>query len=114
VLPFAVHPEPSRSVQAVPLRRPSSCEWARGDWLGGPIPDGYRSDGAKSIKPDPDPPLMRRIFELSLACTAPAALARELNAKGLRTHPATRGRAGASWVRSQTPSTNPAIVAAPR
>src|SRR4051794_21700778 len=61
-------------------------QWARGDWLGGAIPHGYRADGSPSLEFDPNrAPLVRRIFDRALDGVAPAALARELNADEERT-----------------------------
>jgi DNA invertase Pin-like site-specific DNA recombinase len=36
------------------VTRGKDAQWERSDWIGGPIPDGYRSDGAKSLEMDPD------------------------------------------------------------
>jgi hypothetical protein len=75
-------------------------QWERGDWLGGPIPDGYRSDGAKGLEVDPErEPVMRRLWALALDGYAAAPLARILNSEGLRT------RAGRAWIRSRVQDT---------
>jgi hypothetical protein len=75
-------------------------QWERGDWIGGPIPDGYVPDGAKGLRLDPvRAPVIRRIFERAIEGIACAVIARELNADGLRT------KGGGPWTRRRIQDT---------
>jgi DNA invertase Pin-like site-specific DNA recombinase len=82
-------------------------QWERGDWIGGPVPDGYRTDGtpkqrgqATDLLLDPErAAIIRRIFERALDGGAPARIARELNADGLRT------KASGAWTRRRIQDT---------
>jgi hypothetical protein len=80
------------------VRSGKDRQWERGEWVGGPIPDGYQRDGktlAIDVKREPVIPLL---WELALDGRAPAPLARELNAAGLRTK-ATKKRPAGAWTR---------------
>jgi DNA invertase Pin-like site-specific DNA recombinase len=82
------------------VMRGKDAQWERGDWIGGPIPDGYLSDGAKGLEIDPErEPVMRRLWALALDGYAPAPLARILNVERLRT------RAGRAWSRRRVQDT---------
>jgi len=75
-------------------------QWERGDWIGGPVPDGYQSDGARGLALDPErAAVIRRVFDRALAGAAAASLARELNLDGVRT------RAGGEWTRRRIQDT---------
>jgi DNA invertase Pin-like site-specific DNA recombinase len=76
------------------VRHGKDRQWEQSEWLGGPIPDGYRSDGAKGLELDPErEPVIRRVWALAQDGFAPASLARIFNSEGLRT------RAGRAWTR---------------
>jgi site-specific DNA recombinase len=75
-------------------------QFERGDWIGGPIPDGYLSDGEKGLRLDPErAPIIRRIVDRALEGIACAVIARELNADGVRT------RNGRPWIRRRIQDT---------
>jgi hypothetical protein len=82
----------------------------RGEWLGGPIPDGYlgvkvpRGDDPRKtrveLRLDPErEPVTCRLWALARDGHAPAPLARILNSAGLRT------RAGRAWTRRRVQDT---------
>jgi DNA invertase Pin-like site-specific DNA recombinase len=89
------------------VRAGKGRQWERGDWIGGPVPDGYRTDGrpkqrgeATELLLDPErAAIIRRIFERALDGGAAARIARELNADGLRT------KSGGAWTRRRIQDT---------
>ena len=85
---------------SVNVTRGKDSQWERGDWLGGPIPDGYLSDGAKGLMVDPvRERIVRRLWDEALAGRAAASIARTLNADGLRT------KSGGAWSRRRVQDT---------
>jgi site-specific DNA recombinase len=75
-------------------------QWERGDWIGGPIPDGYLSDENGGLVLDPvRVPILRRIVDRALEGAACARIARELNGEGLRT------KNGRAWTRRRVQDT---------
>jgi hypothetical protein len=92
------------------VRSGKDRQWERGEWVGGPIPDGYQRDGKTLAIDVKREPVIARLWELALDGRAPAPLARELNAAGLRTkatkkRPQARGLVAVCRTRSPTPST---------
>jgi DNA invertase Pin-like site-specific DNA recombinase len=76
------------------VTRGKDAQWRRGDWIGGPIPDGYVTDEAKGLDLDPErAPIIRHVFDLALDGQASAPIARRLNAEGLQT------KRGGAWTR---------------
>lgn len=76
------------------VSRGKDAQWERGDWIGGPIPDGFMSNGAKGIAKDPiREGVIAYVWELAIAGRACASIARQLNAEGHRT------KNGGAWTR---------------
>jgi DNA invertase Pin-like site-specific DNA recombinase len=75
------------------VRRGKTCQFERGERLGGPVPDGYQlirslADGtavSEYVYDDERAPIIRRARDLALDGYAPASIARQLNAEGHRT-----------------------------
>ena len=82
-----------REVTAERIRDKIAASKAKGMWMGGIVPIGYRPEG-RSLVPVPDEAaLVRRIFERYLALGSVSALSAELDASGIRT-PQRRHRNG--------------------
>ena len=84
-----------REVTAERIRDKIAASKAKGMWMGGTVPIGYRSE-ARSLVPEPgEAKLVRRIFERYLALGSVTALKAELKQEGMRT-PIRRHRSGRS------------------
>ena len=74
-----------REVTAERVRDKIAASKAKGIWMGGPVPIGYRT-AARSLQPAPEEAaLVRRIFARYLALGSVSKLKAELDAAGLRT-----------------------------
>ena len=74
-----------REVTAERVRDKIAASKAKGIWMGGPVPIGYRT-AARSLQPAPEEAaLVRRIFARYLALGSVGKLKAELDAAGLRT-----------------------------
>ena len=74
-----------REVTAERVRDKIAASKAKGMWMGGPVPIGYRTE-ARSLQPVPEEAaLVRRIFERYLALGSVSKLKAELDAAGIRT-----------------------------
>ena len=94
-----------REVTAERVRDKIAASKAKGMWMGGPVPIGYRAE-ARSLQPVPDEAaLVRRIFERYLALGSVHKLKAELDAAGIRTperrHRNGSGRGGAAFSRGR-------------
>jgi len=94
-----------REVTAERIRDKIAASKAKGMWMGGVVPIGYRAEGRSLVPVPEEVALVRRIFEHYLALGSVNALRAELNADGIRTperrHRNGRVSAGAAFSRGQ-------------
>ena len=84
-----------REVTAERIRDKIAASKAKGMWMGGTVPIGYRAE-ARSLVPEPgEARLVRQIFQRYLAVGSVTALKAELQREGIRT-PIRRHRSGRS------------------
>jgi site-specific DNA recombinase len=74
-----------REVTSERIRDKIAASKKKGIWVGGTVPLGYRVLDRKLVIDDSEAPTVRMIFERYLALGSLLALARELNAKDIRT-----------------------------
>lgn len=67
----------------------------KGLWVGGPVPLGYRSEKKQLVVVENEAALVRRIFQLYLVLGSIGAVAKALDAEGIRTRQGYRFRVGA-------------------
>ena len=82
-----------REVTAERIRDKIAASKAKGMWMGGVVPIGYRAEGRSLVPVPEEVALVRRIFERYLALGSVNALRAELNADSIRT-PERRHRNG--------------------
>jgi len=82
-----------REVTAERIRDKIAASKAKGMWMGGVVPIGYRAEGRSLVPVPEEAALVRRIFERYLALGSVNALRAELNDDGIRT-PERRHRNG--------------------
>jgi DNA invertase Pin-like site-specific DNA recombinase len=94
-----------REVTAERIRDKIAQSKARGMWMGGTPPIGYRAAGRSLAIVDQDAPVIRRVFELYLQLGRVSAVLEQLEAEGLRTPQRTSARdrsyGGAPFTRGQ-------------
>lgn len=75
-----------REVTTERIRDKISATKKKGMWVGGRVPFGYRLENHKLV-PDPvEAERVRFLFKRYVECGSPTLVAREMNAKGWRTH----------------------------
>lgn len=74
-----------REVTGERIRDKIAASKAKGLWMGGPVPCGYRVEDRKLVVVEEDAELVRRIFRRYLELGSVTLLAAELESKGIRT-----------------------------